>query len=174
MSEPIVLITFYSRCGLTETLALAAAVGAVQERALIRLRRLPDVNPAKTIEEFPQCKETLVRMHKEYVAPTEADVLGADAIILGAAEGFTPSSKEWTAYFDLLARLRSEGKLKGKAGGAVGSESALESFSAAILELGLTTAPPETGTKLDGAGRATAEGRRIAAVARGLKQATGG
>src|SRR5687767_8740543 len=78
MSQPVVLIVFYSRCGSTEKLALAAAVGAVQGRALIRLRRMPDANAAKTLEQFSDCAETLLRMRREYIAPTEADLLGAD------------------------------------------------------------------------------------------------
>jgi hypothetical protein len=160
MSQPIVLVTFYSRCGSTEKLALAAAVGAVQERALIRLRRVPDADPAKTIEQFSQCRETLVRMRKEYVAPGEADVLGADAIIIGVSEGTGPSSGEWRPYFDLLLKLHSEGKLSGKTAVAMGTESAVEAFSAAMLQLGFAVAP------VTGVERATAEGRRIAAAAR--------
>jgi len=42
MQDVNVVVVFYSRTGSTERLALAAAVGAVQGRALIRLRRLPD------------------------------------------------------------------------------------------------------------------------------------
>ena len=42
MSPVNVLVIFYSRSGATETLALAAAVGAVQARGSIRLRRLSD------------------------------------------------------------------------------------------------------------------------------------
>jgi flavodoxin len=162
MSQPIVLITFYSRCGSTEKLALAAAVGAVQARALIRLRRLPDV------EEFPDCRETLDRMHKEYVAPREADILGADALILGAPAGFSSSSEEWSDYFGLLTKLGAEGKLAGKVAAFLdcGDESTLVSFSAAIAKLGLAAVSPETD--------ALAQGRMVAAAARELKQATGG
>src|SRR2546428_13718231 len=98
MSQPIILITFYSRCGSTEKLALAAAVGAVQGRALIRLRRLPDV------EEFSGCKETLDRMHREYVAPREADILGADALVLAAPAGFGTASAERVRRFRFLSQ----------------------------------------------------------------------
>ena len=113
MTQPIVLVIFYSRSGATEKLALAAAVGAVQERALIRLRRLPDANPARVIEQFPQAKETLLRMHKEYVAPAEADILAADAIIFATPPDLK-TSEDWKDHLDLLTRLRSEGKLEGK------------------------------------------------------------
>jgi NAD(P)H dehydrogenase (quinone) len=160
-----VLLTFYSRGGSTEKLALAAAVGAVQARASIRLRRLPDVIPAKTIEEFPECKETLERMYKEYVAPAETDVLWADALILAAPPHFSPSSAEWTVYMELLARLRSEGKLNGKVGATLGNEFVAISFSTVILQLGLIAVPPVSDVE-----GALAQGRLVATVARALKQ----
>lgn len=125
MSQPIVLVIFYSRSGATEKLALAAAVGAVQERALIRLRRLPDANPAMVIEEFPQAKETLLRMHREYVAPAEADILAADAIIFATPPDLK-TSDDWKDHLDLLKRLRSEGKLEGKIVAALGPGDATE------------------------------------------------
>jgi hypothetical protein len=70
-----VLVIFDSCSGATETLALAAAVGAVQARANIRMRRLPDKST--------DSNETLTRMRREYVPPTPADVLWADAVIIG-------------------------------------------------------------------------------------------
>src|SRR5262245_25371335 len=73
-----VLVIFYSCCGKTEKLALAAAVGAVQARASIRLRRLTDSG-----EEIPECSETLKRTRKEYVPPTPADAVWADAVFVG-------------------------------------------------------------------------------------------
>jgi multimeric flavodoxin WrbA len=73
-----VLVIFYSCCGRTEKLALAAAVGAVQARANIRMRRLADSG-----EQIPECKEALARMRKEYVPPAQTDVVWADAVIIG-------------------------------------------------------------------------------------------
>ena len=70
-----VLVIFESCSGSTETVALAAAVGAVQARASIRMRRLPD-NSAES-------NETLERMRREYVAPTPADTAWADAVFIG-------------------------------------------------------------------------------------------
>ena len=167
MSQPIILVTFYSRCGSTEKLALAAAVGAVQSRALIRLRRAPDVSAAKTLEEFPECKESLVRMHREYVAPTEADILGADAIIFASPTNFNPSSAEWSDYLQLLTELQSQGKLRGKVGAAVdaGSESTLQSFLTVIIRLGLNVAGSNSPAP-DPVERAMALGREVAEVAR--------
>jgi hypothetical protein len=70
-----VLVIFDSCSGATETLALAAGVGAVQARANIRMRRLP--------ENCPGSNEALIRMRREYVPPTPVDVLWADAVIIG-------------------------------------------------------------------------------------------
>jgi len=98
-----VLVVFYSRCGTTEKLALAAAVGAVQARANIRLRRLPDVT------EVAQCREEIARMRREYVAPAEGDVLWADAIIFLLPPELDASSAECAVYLDLLRRLNKTG-----------------------------------------------------------------
>ena len=91
-----VLVIFYSCCGNTEKLALAAAVGAVQARANIRLRRLTDSG-----EEIPECNDALQRMRKEYVPPKPADVVWADAVFIGMngriAGGVTDPA-EATAY----------------------------------------------------------------------------
>ena len=47
MAQPIVLVTFSCESGDTEKQALNAAVGAVQARAMIRLRRIPDTDTAQ-------------------------------------------------------------------------------------------------------------------------------
>jgi NAD(P)H dehydrogenase (quinone) len=138
MLQPIVLVIFYSRSGATERLALAAGVGAVQERALIRLRRLPDLNPQRVIERFPESKDSLIRMQKEYVPPAESDLVAADAIIFAMPQDLK-TSEDWKPHLDMLARLRSEGKLEGK------------------LVATLTSATVE---------EATAQGRKVAVMAR--------
>ena|SRR5579862_396369 len=69
-----VLVIFSSSTGTTEKLALAAAVGAVQARANIRLRRLPDESSGNG--------EDLIRMRREYVPPKAADTAWADAVII--------------------------------------------------------------------------------------------
>jgi|SRR5215510_2144740 len=93
-----VLVIFYSCCGRTEKLALAAAVGAVQARANIRMRRLTDYG-----EEIPECKEALARMRKEYVPPAQPDVVWADAVIIGmngkiAGAGVVEDAAQATAF----------------------------------------------------------------------------
>ena len=162
-AQSAVVVTFYSRCGATETLALAAAVGAVQGRTLIRLRRLADHDVATP--DGPDCADTLARMRKEYVAPTEKDILGNAALILVPSAGATPDSTEWAEFSAMLTRLGSEGRLTGKVGAVVdsGSEATVRSFGSLLERVGLRRAdqgaPPGSG---DLAREATLMGRRVA------------
>ena len=92
-----VLVVFYSRFGATERLALAAAVGAVQGRANIRLRRLADAADEGTIASMPGWLESRKRMNRQYVTPREADVGWADAILVGIPAGSAEAAlwSEW-------------------------------------------------------------------------------
>jgi hypothetical protein len=162
----VVLVTFSCRTGQTETLALSHAVGAVQGRALIRLRRLDD-SAVPGIDDSSERR----RMVKEYVAPTEADLMGADAIAIAAAPGTTPSTAEWASYLALIARLGSEGKLAGKVAAivATGDASTVTAMSDALLAAGLVVVPPAAGASDAVPAAATAHGLRVATVARALK-----
>jgi hypothetical protein len=169
-TQATVVVAFSSRCGATEALALAAAVGAVQGRALIRLRRLPDDGSAPGPSDSPECRDALSRMRKEYVPPTEADITGNDALILAPPAGSSTGSKEWVALCDMLARLGSAGKLAGKVGAVVdaGDEETLRTFSALIASAGFGSVPPDALTPAssgDLARQATACGRRVASGA---------
>jgi hypothetical protein len=153
-----VLITFYCRTGETERLALAAAVGAVQSRANIRLRRLADV-----VHTGRDVVENLSRMRKEYVPPTEADLVRADAIIFAAPPGFTPAAPEWRDCLALLARLGSEGKLHGKLAAVVAEDSQTrDSLSAAVLNFGFTIPVSNSDPTL--------QGRHVAAAVHAAKK----
>jgi len=164
-----VVVTFYSRRGETERLATAAAVGAVQARAGIRMRRLPDADPAATLARYPDAVEPLRRMQKEYVAPREADLIAADALIVGLPDDMSPASAECAPFFDLLSRLHADGKLAGKAAASVGRGAALESVARALREAGLRVVTPDAadGSDVDGA---IALGRRVVAEAAALKR----
>jgi len=149
MSQPIVLVTFSCQSGDTERLALSAAVGAVQARALIRLRRIPDVDQGSQNTE-------VVRMRKEYVAPAEADVLGADALILAASADANVLSAPWQEFLNLLLRLGSEGRLGRKVGASIGG------ISPALAGLGFLTVTQLSSDPL-------ALGRSVAEMVRTLK-----
>jgi hypothetical protein len=96
LSPVNVLVIFYSCCGNTEKLALAAAVGAVQARANIRMRRLTDAG-----EDIPECRDALARMRREYIPPAAADVVWADAVIVamkGKVAGIVDNPAEATSW----------------------------------------------------------------------------
>ena len=163
MPPTVVLVTFYSRRGATEKLAHAAAVGAVQGRAAIRLRRIPDVGADAALERFPESGAELERMRKEYVAPREADVLAADALIFGSPADVDAASPEWASYMELLGRLQADGKLAGKVGVAIPNGPAFDSFASAIRRLGLRalTADGSGAAGTDDVTRAVALGREV-------------
>jgi hypothetical protein len=165
-----VVVAFSSRCGATEALAHAAAVGAVQGRALIRLRRLPDDGAPSRAQDSPECQQALARMRKEYVPPTEADITGNDALILAPPAGSTTDSTEWAEFVSLLTRLGSAGKLSGIVGAVIdtGSEETRRSFSALMASAGFRSVvqdglEPEAPDTLRA--RATTCGRRVAGSA---------
>ncbi len=166
-AQTAVVVAFYSLCGTTETLALAAAVGAVQGRSLIRLRRLPDDGvPAP---DGPICADALARMRKEYVAPTEKDIVGNAALIVVPPAGATPESNEWAAFSTMLARLGSEGRLAGKVGAVVdtGNEMTVRSFGSLLDRAGLRRADQDPAAASGDLERqATALGRRVATETR--------
>lgn len=172
-----VLITFYSRCGSTEKLAATAAVGAVQARSAIRLRRVPD---ADSDADAGGCQDALVRMRREYVPPAERDVVWADAIVFAAPDTGGARSGEWNSYLRLLGRLRGEGKLDGKLAVVLNRTSQSEnrsrpsiSLSASILDLGFIVLPPAPEGPQDRGDspvhHALVQGRRVGVMARDLK-----
>ncbi len=76
-----VLVVFYSRYGETEKAALAAGVGAIQARGVIRLRRLADLTDEETITRDAQWAADRDRMKRDYIAPRPGDAEWADVII---------------------------------------------------------------------------------------------
>jgi multimeric flavodoxin WrbA len=169
MQDVNVVVVFYSRTGSTERLALAAAVGAVQGRALIRLRRLPDSADEATIESAPEWKENRARMNKEFVAPREADAVWADAIIMGTPAEGDVLSTEFKRYFDTLDVLRAQGKLEGKIGAAFTQGPSAGALYKAISGLGFTTVPAITNPNIQDAARL--QGRVVAEAARSRRAA---
>ena len=81
MQDVNVVVLFDSGVESTEQLALAAAVGAVQGRALIRLRR------------FHGTPES-----REYVTPREADAEWAHAVVIAGE----PQEARTAGYVDIL------------------------------------------------------------------------
>ena len=168
MSTVTVLVTFYSRGGSTESLAHAAAVGAVQARALIRLRRAPDADEAAVVERLADSRDALRRMHREYVAPREADVLAAQVLLIGSPADVDPAAPEWAAFVDLLQRLQRDGKLTGKIAAVIATGPSSDAFATLVRRLGFDTiidGDTSTDTEVDDVGRAVALGRKAALLA---------
>src|SRR6185437_9241791 len=89
------MVVFYSRRGDTEKLALAAGVGAIQARANIRLRRLPDLAAPETIAADAAWTEYINRMKKDYIAPREIDAQWAEVVILAAPSDATAEMHQY-------------------------------------------------------------------------------
>lgn len=165
MTDVNVLVTFYSRYGKAEKLALAAGVGAIEARANIRLRRVADLADPETIEADPEWKRNLDRMNMDYVVPRAADPAWADVIVLATPED---SSIEVEGYVN---SLRSIGSMTGKIAAPLvpgNSESALTPIYALAACAGLIVvpAPADSG---DVIANARAHGRRLSQMARALK-----
>jgi hypothetical protein len=158
MAQPAVVVAFSSLCGTTEGLAHAAAVGTVNARALPRLRRLAD--DGRPVP--PECAETMRRMQKEYVPPTEADIAGAPALMLVPTAGMTPVSGAWQSFMALLDRLAAAGTLAGKVGAVIdaGDSQTVASFSSALAARGFALIAADGGD-------ARAHGRKVGAAIAG-------
>jgi NAD(P)H dehydrogenase (quinone) len=154
MQDVNVVVVFYSRTGTAERLALAAAVGAVQGRANIRLRRLRDRADRATVD-------------KEYIAPRDSDAEWADAIIMGMPADAETLPAAFKEYFDSLDALRDRGKLEGKIGASFMQGLWTAPLYAALCGAGLITVPAMPGPDL--ASAAELQGRRVANAARSLR-----
>jgi len=134
MAQPSVLVAFTSQCGATETLAHAAAVGVVNSRALPRLRRLSEADPAAT----QKCEATVLRMRKEYVPPSQTDIAGTPALIIVPSAGMTPSSETWRWFVAMLDRIASGQNVAGKLGAVIdaGDPATVAAFSAVLATRG--------------------------------------
>ena len=169
MQDVNVVVVFYSRTGSTERLALAAAVGAVQGRANIRLRRLADPEGEAVDETVPGWKENRERMNTEYVAPREADAAWAEAIVVGMPAAADSLSAQFEQYFNSLAALRDQGKFEGKIGASFSEGVGTGPLYAAMCRAGLITVPVMRDS--DAVAAARLQGRRVANMIRALRPA---
>jgi NAD(P)H dehydrogenase (quinone) len=170
-----VLVTFWSRTGLTEKLALAAALGAVQAKANIRLRWLRETALAHDADRVPGWRENRARMEKEYVVPREADLLWADAVVIGTPSNLSMAAPELRSCLDLMAGLHQGEKLGCQVGAAFVSparrpgqaDSLLAAIYVSLAQCHLILVPPrhESADPLE---TARLHGRRVAHVTRAL------
>ena len=156
MTELKVMVVFYSRHGETEKLALAAGVGAMQSRASIRLRRLPDMADAAAIARDPQWAEHWERMSRDYIAPREIDAEWADVMILASPE---------TSPAEMERYLRGLQNVAGKIAAPLTTAS-FPLAAAARAGFVIFALPDGPGDRIDAA---RAHGRRVTEISRKLK-----
>ena len=172
------LVTFSSRTGSTEKLALAAALGAVQSRSNIRLRWVPENVDVQTIDQAPEWRANRDRMTREYIAPREIDYLWADVLVIGLPARDRVPFPELKTCLDRLKVLQAAGKLRGKVGTAFTTEAigqgdpALVSLCSMLDGLDLILVPPDAMAAGNTVDHARLHGRRVTEVARDLKRAS--
>src|SRR5579863_5799574 len=130
-----VAVIFYSRSGKTESLALAAGVGAIQARANIRLRRIPGIADSPTIE-------------SEYIAPREIDLDWADVLILAVSSDAPDEMSRYLGSLkDLSGKIAAPFTSRAIAHGE--KDPALVALYAAAARAGLMVVPAPAQTAAD-------------------------
>ena len=143
------LIPFYSRSGSIEALALAAAEGAREAGAEVRLRRAREVVGEDTMRLGKGWLEEARRQNALYAAPTKDDAEWADAILFGTPCYFGAMATELKNFLDQLGPQWKRGALAGKVGGAFaaaswphgGTEVVTLSLYAPMAHLGMVIVP---------------------------------
>ena len=124
LSDPTrLLIVFYSRSGSVERLATAAASGAREEGAEVRVRRAREVVDEATMAKAEGWLDEARRQNALYEEPTLADAEWADAILFGTPSYFGAMATELKAFLDQLGPQWKKGSLAGKVGGAFATAS---------------------------------------------------
>ncbi len=148
--EPVkVLVVFYSRNGVTATLAEAIAEGARAGGAEVTLRRVDEFLSEDVISSVPGWQENRERLKAKYQPPTPDDAAAADAIVFGTPTRFGNASAELKSFIDSLGGLWAKGALNNKVGSAFtststihgGSETTILSLFIPMAHLGLIIVP---------------------------------
>jgi hypothetical protein len=167
MPDVNVLVVFYSRHGDAEKLALAAGVGAIQQKGSIRLRRIADDADETAIASDPAWQQNRARMNRDYIAPREVDVAWADVLILASS---THSPGEMLSFVRQCGASRSvTGKLAAPLAPS-DDETVIKALCAEAAWAGLIVVPA-VGEASDAIGRARAHGSYATSLAGALKTA---
>jgi len=155
MNPPGVVVIFDCVNGRTERLAGIAAVGAVQARARIRLRRIGD-----SAGQAADGSE-LARMRRGYIPPSRTDIAWADAVVVA---GPPEPNGDWSDLFAILEAAAAAGELDPKA--VVVLDCTPAELRTAFEALPWAVLP---GPRLEGAAghRALVDGRRAGMAASG-------
>jgi NAD(P)H dehydrogenase (quinone) len=159
VTEPPVVVNavviFYSRYGNTESLALAAGVGAIQARANVRLRKLPEIADSPTAE-------------SEYIAPRQIDLEWADMLVLAIPSDAPDEMNRYLGSLkDLSGKIAAPFTSRSITHGE--KDAALLALCAAAARVGLMIIPPPAEAAADPIQAVRAHARRVAEMARALK-----
>jgi hypothetical protein len=189
MIEVNALIVFYSRYGATERLGLVCGVGAIQARANVRIRRLPDHADQAEIDRDPSWKENLTRMTPDYIAPRDIDAQWADLLLLAApldevslrddvrsghiASGVASAAHipEAVALAEMCRYLRSLKVLGGMSGKLAAVITGAGPIYADAAQAGFMVIPPPAEPGFSDPKKVIAHARRVAELTRTLKSA---
>jgi hypothetical protein len=168
VTELNTVVIFYSRHGNTESLALSAGVGAIQARANVRFRKVPEIVDSQTAGSDPEWKQNLDRMNQEYIAPREIDLEWADVLVLAIP---SDAPDEMNRYLYALKNLT------GKIAAPFSSrcithgekDPPLLALYAAAARVGLMVVPAPAETAADPVQAVRAHVRRVTEIARALK-----
>jgi NAD(P)H dehydrogenase (quinone) len=172
MTDPKILIAFYSRTGTIERLARAVAEGAEGEGATLRLRRAREVVGTDIIHAVPGWKESAEAMNARYPAPTLEDAAWADAVIFGTPTRFGNVCSELKAYIDGMGGLWTKGTLNGKVGSVFagssqvhgGNETTIVSLWNPLAHLGFIIVPTGYADPIMFAGAGSPYGASVVSV----------
>lgn len=149
MSAIKVAIIYYSSTGHTHAMAEAVAEGARATGAEVRLRQVQELAPESVIAQNPGWKA-----HREETAaiPTasHADLIWADAIILGTPTRFGAMASQLKQFIDTTGPLWAKGHLSNKVVSSFvttqnphgGQESTILSLNNVFYHWGSLIAPP--------------------------------
>jgi len=168
VTELNTVIIFYSRYGQTESLALAAGVGAIQARANVRLRKVREIADSQTIESDSEWTRNFDRMSQEYIAPRDIDLDWADMLVLAIPHD---APEEMNRYLGSLKDL--SGKISAPFTSRFVShgekDASLLALYAAAARVGLIVVPAAPEIAADPVQAVRAYVRRVAEMARALK-----
>jgi NAD(P)H dehydrogenase (quinone) len=131
-------VIYYSATGTVHQLAQAAAAGAEQSGAEVRLLKVPETTPGETINAIPAWARHLASTADDPEASLD-DLVWADAMLFGAPVRFGNPASQLRAFIETTGGLWQSGELAGKVYSAFTSSSTPHGGQeATLLALGNT------------------------------------
>ncbi len=142
-------IVYYSRYGTNHQMAEAAAEAALGAGAAVRLRRVRETAPDDVVASQDAWAAQAERA-KHVAEATSDDMEWANAYLLAAPTRYGVPASQLLAFVDTLGPLWMQGKLAGKAAGAMssaqnahgGQESTVRALNALFCHWGCVIVPP--------------------------------